>query len=64
VRAGELRAAEDVDDLDALLGGDVLEPCVAALAEELGLGRVDGDHAVAVALQEAGNRVRRAPRVR
>ena len=39
------RAAEDVDDVDAL--GDVDERRIRLLAENLGLARVDGNDAIA-----------------
>src|SRR5688572_20966321 len=43
VRAGGGGAPEQVDDLHALVGGDVLQRWVAALPEDLVALRVDGD---------------------
>ncbi len=62
VRARLGRAPEHVDDVDRLL--DRVQRREAALAEHLVAGRVDRDHLHAVPLQQRGDAVRVAHRVR
>ena len=57
------RPAEDVDDVDPDVAGDVVQRSVRALAVDLGRGRVHRDHPLALGPQQPGDAVAVAPRV-